>query len=182
MHISSLRVVRLSPALPGGLLGMRLHSATAILLRYGAASPNRLFASRLYLRQHVELLTASPQCSMSPTPWRSAPRQRERQKRHHRSPSLDGAALTIRRHRARQIVCASLHLSICVACEHDAPNDHRRTWVRIHTHLPQSKALHVGALVSGHAPMKAARMTRDATNRSLSYTVLSGPNTFHQRD
>lgn len=57
------------------------------------ASPDRHLASRLYLRQRVELLTASPQCSISPMPWRSVPRQHGRQERHHRSPSMDGAAL-----------------------------------------------------------------------------------------
>lgn len=57
------------------------------LLRYGAGLARQTFASRLYLRQRVELLKATPQCSISPAPWRLVPRQRERQLRHHRSPS-----------------------------------------------------------------------------------------------
>ncbi|CAG2304656.1 hypothetical protein BCCR75502_03283 [Burkholderia sola] len=89
------------------------------------ASPDRHFASRLYLRQRVELLTASPQCSMSPTPWRSAPRQRERQGPHHRSPSSDGAALTTRRHCARRMACTSLHSSISSTCDHKTGMSHR---------------------------------------------------------
>lgn len=57
------------------------------LLRYGAGLARQTFASRLYLRQRVELLKATPQCSISLAPWWLVPRQRERQLRHHRSPS-----------------------------------------------------------------------------------------------
>lgn len=56
-------------------------------LRYGAGLARQTFASRLYLRQRVELLKATPQCSISLAPWRLVPRQRKRQLRHHRSPS-----------------------------------------------------------------------------------------------
>ncbi len=42
-------------------------------------------------------------------------------RRHHRSPSMDGAAPTIQRHCARRMVCASLQSSICRASEHVAP-------------------------------------------------------------
>lgn len=90
MHtlMAYLRVVRLSPALPG-----RSTRDTPSLSRhptYGMepASPDRHFASRLYLRQRVGFRKASPQYPISLTPWRSAPRQRKRQERHHRSPSF----------------------------------------------------------------------------------------------
>ena len=68
-------------------LGCAFTQPPPTLLRYGAGLARQTFASRLHLRQRVELLKATPQCSFSLAPWRLVPRQRERQLRHHRSPS-----------------------------------------------------------------------------------------------
>jgi hypothetical protein len=109
MHISSASGGEAEPSPPWHVcLGCAFTQPPPPRFGMEPASPDRHFASRLYLRQRVELLAASPQCSMSPTPWRSAPRQRERQEPHHRSPSSDGAVLTIRRHCARRIVDCQL--------------------------------------------------------------------------
>lgn len=57
------------------------------LLRCGAGLARQTFASRLCLRQRVEPLKTFPQSPISLAPWRMVPRRRERQLRHHRSPS-----------------------------------------------------------------------------------------------
>ena len=54
-------------------------------------------------------------------------------RRHHRSPSMDGAAPTIQRHCARRMACASLQSSICRASEHVAP--YTRALARVRTIL-----------------------------------------------
>lgn len=56
-------------------------------LRYGAGVARQTFASRFCLRQRVEPLKTFPQSPISPEPWWMVPRRRERQLRHHRSPS-----------------------------------------------------------------------------------------------